>query len=288
MRGSLNPTATTPAPVWRVMRVAATRARGGRAALPEAVLLGLLYAAYRLAQHSAPLHVAAAVRRGRDLLTAEAHVGAAVERAANGWLTRHALLANAADYYYAVLHFGVTLGVLAWLWFRHRDRYPLARNTMAAMNVTALAVFWLLPTAPPRLVPGAGFVDTVVHFHTWGSWASPQENSAADQFASIPSLHVGWALWCAAMVTAVSTRRWVRRLVWCYPLCTSLVVVATGNHYVADVVAGAAALACGYLIAVAASRLPVAAAVHRPRPLAGSTAPLRHLHHEPVTARRAA
>jgi hypothetical protein len=253
-----------------------------------AVLLAL-YGLYRLAQSSAPLRVAAAIARGRDLIAIEGHVGLDVEHAANRWLTHHAVLANAADYYYAVMHFGVTLSVLVWLWWRHRDRYPFLRNAMAATNLVALVGFWLAPTAPPRLIPGAGYVDTVVHFHTWGSFASPQGDPSADQFASLPSLHVGWALWCAVAVATATSNRWARRLIWLYPLATALVVIGTGNHYVADVVAGAAALGCGWLVAYAVSRAPLPAAVNGRRAAVRRAAPSLPLLQDGMgAARRAA
>jgi hypothetical protein len=257
------------------------------ALVPELGLLLALYALYRVAQNSAPLHVGAAIARGRDLVALEARLGIDVEHAANGWLTAHPVLANAADYYYAVMHFGVTLGVLGWLYVRHRDRFPVARNAIAATNLLALVAFWLLPTAPPRLLPGAGFVDTVIRFHTWGSFASPQGDPSADQFASIPSLHVGWALWCAVAVTAASTSAWARRLIWLYPIATSLVVIGTGNHYLADVVGGVAVLCLGWALAHAMARTPLPVAVAG-RAAGARPAHLPHLVREPAAVRRVA
>ena len=240
--------------------------------VPELVVMAAVWAAYELAQRSAPLHVADAVGRGRALLVAEARAGLDVERSVNHALSAHPLLATVANYYYAVLHFGVTLVVLIWLWWRRRDRYAAARNWLVATNLAALLVFWLAPTAPPRLLPGAGFVDTVVRFHTWGSWASPQVAKSADQYASIPSLHVAWALWCAAAVAAAVRSRRGRALVWAYPVCTSVVVVVTGNHYVLDVVAGGLVAALGWALTVA-----LAAGRARVRPYRPSNALVRRV-----------
>jgi hypothetical protein len=65
----------------------------------------------------------------------------------------------------------------------------------------------------------------------------------------MPSLHVGWALWCAWVVATLATRRWVRILAIAYPIGTTLVVVATANHYVLDAVAGAAVMLVGMSLA---------------------------------------
>ena len=54
----------------------------------------------------------------------------------------------------------------------------------------------------------------------------------------MPSLHVGWALWCAAAVVVTARSRW-RHLAWLYPLATTADVISTGNHFVLDCVAGA-------------------------------------------------
>ena len=68
-------------------------------------------------------------------------------------------------------------------------------------------------------------------------------NTAGDQYASMPSLHVAWAVWCALALYPVARHWALRALVVAYPLMTALVVVATGNHFFLDAVAGAV-LAC--------------------------------------------
>lgn len=127
------------------------------------------------------------------------------------------MLANIAYYYYyATMHFVVVLGVLGWLYWRHLESARRWVYAWLTMNLLALLGFWLLPTAPPRLLPGAGFIDTVVQFHTWGSWADKGVASAANQFAAFPSLHLGWSLWAALTIHALARRRWVGRLAFGY------------------------------------------------------------------------
>ena len=64
-------------------------------------------------------------------------------------------------------------------------------------------------------------------------------SAAGDQYASMPSVHVAWAVWCALAVYPVARHWAVRALAIAYPLVTTLVVVATGNHFFLDVIAGA-------------------------------------------------
>jgi len=82
----------------------------------------------------------------------------------------------------------------------------------------------------------------VVAFHTWGSWGSTSVDAASNQFAAMPSLHVGWALWCTVTVWSLTRHRGARTAAAIYPVLTALVVLGTANHYLLDVAGGAAAL----------------------------------------------
>src|SRR5204863_485542 len=83
-----------------------------------------------------------------------------------------------------------------------------------------------------------GYIDTVVVHGTWGSWGSSGVDSASNQFAAMPSLHIGWSVWCALAVIHLAPRLWVKVLGALYPCVTLLVIVATANHFVHDAVRG--------------------------------------------------
>lgn len=168
-----------------------------------------------------------------------------VERSVNGALAEVHWVAVAADYWYATMHFIVTIAVLTWLWRRHPLRYRSARSVLMATNLVALVGFWAFPLAPPRMLPG--FVDTVVVYGTWGSWATSGVAAASNQFAAMPSMHVGWSLWGALVILSLARRRWVRLLAALYPLITLVVIIGTANHYVLDAAGGVAALVCGFM-----------------------------------------
>jgi membrane-associated phospholipid phosphatase len=71
-----------------------------------------------------------------------------------------------------------------------------------------------------------------------GLGAAQPPSGLIDLYAALPSLHVAWAGWCGCAIIRSSESRW-RWLALAYPAATSFVVVATANHYVLDVVAGA-------------------------------------------------
>lgn len=116
------------------------------------------------------------------------------------------------------------------------------------ITLVGLIGFWLYPVAPPRLLPGNDFVDTVVLFHTPFALADPKMASATNQFAAMPSLHCAWALWCGLTLFLVARNRYLRAFGIFYPLWTLFVVMGTGNHYLLDCLAGYACVGIAVLI----------------------------------------
>jgi PAP2 superfamily protein len=92
------------------------------------------------------------------------------------------------------------------------------------------------------------FIDTVVKYHTWGSWGSGDVAKVSNQFAAMPSLHIGWSLWAGITLFMLSRRWWIRALGLLYPVATFFVIIGTANHFVLDAVGGVVVLALGFLI----------------------------------------
>jgi membrane-associated phospholipid phosphatase len=152
-------------------------------------------------------------------------------------------ITDAFNLYYGGTHFLVPAAALIWLFLRHPERYARARTALAVTTAVGFFCFWLYPVAPPRLLPGSfGIADTLRDVGP-GHVESALITTAGDQYASMPSLHVAWAVWCALALYPVVRHRVPRVLVAAYPVMTTLVVVATGNHYFLDAVAGTL-LAC--------------------------------------------
>jgi hypothetical protein len=185
----------------------------------------------------------AAAGHALSVVSAERALGLFHERAVQAVFTPWDSVTDAFNTYYGGTHFLVPAAILAWLVLRHPERYARARTALAVMTAVAFVCFWLYPVAPPRLLPSSfGFVDTLrdrASGHLEGSLI----NTAGDQYASMPSLHVAWAVWCALALYPMFRHWALRALVVAYPVMTTLVVVATGNHYFLDAAAGTL-LAC--------------------------------------------
>jgi hypothetical protein len=211
----------------------------------ELLIIGVGFGLYTLIQHQINVSPAPAVRHANAFLAAEQWLGIDVEAPLNGALAGHPTLAVVANDYYVLLHEVVTPVVIVWLFLRRRAAYPYARFLLAVPTLLGFVLYYAVPVAPPRLVPGAGIVDTMAAFPGVTNFSSGPMAHTAAQFAAFPSLHFAWALWAGAMVFWL-VRNWVvRALAVCYPACTGLVVIATGNHFVIDLAGGAVVTACG-------------------------------------------
>jgi hypothetical protein len=222
---------------------------GGRPAIAAQALIVLWLAwLYDEVNDLAPLRRAEALTHAASLLHFEQVAGFSPELALDHWTASHAAVALLASYYYVAAHFFVTFGLLAYLWWRRTDLYLPLRNQLILINLIAFAIFWLFPLAPPRMLTVDGFRDVIAISGAVGDFHRGGLASTADQYAAMPSLHVAWAIWCCIVVWRLTRSVALRTLAAVYPVITALVVVATGNHFAADVLAGAI-VAFGVLLA---------------------------------------
>lgn len=201
---------------------------------------------YDAVNNLAPLRLSAALGNARNLLHFEQTLGIAPEHALDRWLAAHHTLGLVLSDYYDNAHFLVTLSLLGWLWWRRADVYRPLRNSLVLVNLLAFIVFWRFPVAPPRMLPG--FTDVVASTHAIGSWHTGALASHANELAAMPSLHISWAVWCTVAVWRMSERLWARALAVLYPCLTAMAVLATGNHFVLDMVGGLVAIALSLAI----------------------------------------
>ncbi|MGJ7418037.1 phosphatase PAP2 family protein [Streptomyces cinereoruber] len=239
----------------------------------ELSLIGVVYAAYTGGRLLVRGDEASAVDHGLAILRLEGLLGIDAERPLNRLFTDVPALGIPADFAYATLHYLVTPAVLVWLFRRRSAHYRAARAWLMAATLLGLVGFTLLPTCPPRLLDAAhGFTDTMAHFSAYGWWGGEASaprglGGMTNQYAAMPSLHVGWALWCGVMLWRYGRTPLLKALGVAYPLLTTVVVMGTANHYLLDAVAGAAVMGAGYLLAPHALR-----AVDRLRGTTGRTA----------------
>jgi hypothetical protein len=238
----------------------------------EVLLIAAIYAAYEFTRGVGDVDVPSAFANGHAIMHLEQVWHLAPERVLNEALAHVTFVAVIASYFYSVMHYLVTPGVLIWMYRKHRGRYGPARTALAVSTVIGLLGFLLLPTAPPRMIRSSGVQDTLAHTQQWGWWSGEGSvprglGGLSNQFAAMPSLHVGWSIWCGVLIAMYAQRRWVKALGVMYPIATTLVVMATGNHYLLDAVAGAVTMGTGALLTMLVLRRwpAIGRATDRPR-----------------------
>lgn len=210
------------------------------------MLIAGLFLVYRLARLAITGHDDLAMDNAWWVWGVERTLGLPDEEILQEWALQWPDLLRAANWYYVAVHFPITAAFLAWGWWRRPPaEYRWARRLITTLTALALVVHVLMPLAPPRMLRGLGFLDTMAVFGP--SAYDGEAANLANQFAAMPSLHVGWALLIAFVVIRTTVTRW-RWLAVIHPLITVVVVVATANHYWVDAIA--AALLLGLAVAV--------------------------------------
>ncbi|MEW2130241.1 phosphatase PAP2 family protein [Streptomyces sp. NPDC005435] len=220
----------------------------------ELPLILLVYGCYSAGRLLARGDVSSAVDHGVAILRIEQLLHLDAEHPLNRLFTREPWLGVPADFWYASLHYLVTPAILVWLFRSHALRYRAARTWLMTSTFIGLIGFTLLPTCPPRLLhPGHGFTDTMAYYSSYGWWGGQASaprgmGGMTNQYAAMPSLHVGWALFCGVMLWRYGRGPLAKAGAVVYPLFTALVVMGTANHYLLDAVAGAAVMGAGLLL----------------------------------------
>lgn len=216
-------------------------------AATQLALVAVLFLLYRHGRMLAGDQVSTALQNGTDLWHLERTLHLPSEESLQRLVLDRRELVHAANWYYVAAHFPVTVAFLCGLFVWRRRQYTRARNALAVATSLGLAIHIVYPLAPPRLVTGIDMVDT-------GSVFGPSPyhgavRGAANQFAAMPSLHVGWAVLVGIMLWRVAPRSW-RWLGALHAAVTSIVVVITANHYWIDGIVGT----CIVLVALRVTR----------------------------------
>lgn len=155
-------------------------------------------------------------------------------------------LPDVSSFLYINVQTTVTFAVMFYIYVRFTPAFGFVRNMFVATWAIALVGFVLFPTAPPRLIDGLGLHDSVSAF-TGVDPSDRQIKKFYNPYAAMPSLHCGIAALVGGSLAVLSRSRPARVLWACYPLMVVFVVMATGNHYILDAVAGilVAAMAAG-------------------------------------------
>jgi membrane-associated phospholipid phosphatase len=172
-----------------------------------------------------------------------------VEPSIQAWASSVHWLMDFADWTYLNAHILVTVGALVFIYLRRNDSFYFVRNMFMIAMAIALVGYALYPTAPPRLMPEWGFTDSISQFLGTPHVDDGPTKAFLNFYAAVPSMHVCFSVMIGVPMARL-VKHWPARIAWSlYPLLITFVVVATGNHYLTDVVLGALTAGASALLA---------------------------------------
>jgi membrane-associated phospholipid phosphatase len=204
---------------------------------------------------------AVAMHHGQQVIDFERSTGTFFEPSLQAFfLPAHAVI-DVANQIYLNAQFSIALGFLVWLYLFRNESYYFVRNMFVVSMGIALVGYTLFPTAPPRMFPECGFVDTINDF------SGVNHNSAIakifiNPYAAVPSMHCAFAMMIGATGVMVCRNWWSKAWWGFWPLLVCWVTIVTANHYWVDA-------ALGWLVALSAFAI-AQGALARARPQAWS------------------
>ena len=195
-----------------------------------------------------------AFQRARDILELEQRFRLDWEAAIHEAILGSNVLIDFANGAYFWGHMPLLIVIAVWLWRSHRDIWRTFRNALLISAAAGMISYFLFPTAPPRLMPELGYVDTLA-LRAAPAYQAQEVGLFVNPYAALPSLHVGWALLAGFAVWQTSRHPLMRTFAAAIPLSQSWAVVATANHWTLDAVAGIAVCATAWLIVALSHRL---------------------------------
>jgi membrane-associated phospholipid phosphatase len=242
-------------------RISAKLPRGwGDAGRQLAILVGV-DVAYELARGIADSNRADAIAHGAQVINFEQSTHTFFEPSLQAFFLPAHWTIDLANQLYLNAQFSIALGFLIWLYLFRNESYYFVRNMFVIAMGLALVGYIAFPTAPPRMFPDHGFVDTITDF------SKINHNSTIakifiNPYAAVPSMHCAFALMIGGTGVMVCRNRFAKAFWAFWPVLIAWVVIVTANHYWVDA-------ALGWMVAVA-SALVAQRLLARARPEAWS------------------
>lgn len=178
----------------------------------------------------------------------ERWLGVFQEQSIQAWMLENAHnLVMFFNWFYTVGFFPVILPFAVVMFISYRRHYRYYRNVLVVSILITWSIYAIYPLAPPRLIVGEGFIDTVAALGP-DLYTSKDSMELYNAFSAMPSMHFGWT----ALVGLIAFRTGhtlLRVIGITYPALMFIAVIVTGNHYIVDPLVGG-------LVVYASLRIP--------------------------------
>ncbi len=227
----------SPSPFWArsLSRIPLPRGHISRFAF-EIVLIGIAYVSYQLVRGMVEGRIDVAFSNANNLIQVERSLGVFWEVQLQSLILGNNFLIDMFNWIYIWGHLPV-IGVLAiWIYMFRRGVFARYRNAFLISGAIGLVFFTALPMAPPRFLPQFGFIDTITIYDE--VYHALQNPAFVNQYAAMPSLHLGWNLLVGLAVFETTKVWWAKAFGLLLPIPMLVAIILTGNHFVLDAVAG--------------------------------------------------
>ena len=222
--------------------------RGGEDVLRQALIMLACYALYDVSRAVVMGREDTAMANGLFFLNLERAMGIYVEPWVQGRVSSIPALMDFMVWAYGALHLPLIIGTLVWVFTQRRSSWTQFRDWFLGINFMAVILFFLLPTAPPRMIFTSGIAD-ISYLH--GKRPAILENGVlANPFAAMPSLHFAYAIVVALALFMLARHRWLRWGGFLYPALVFVAIIATGNHFIVDAVGSVLVVLAAWVLAV--------------------------------------
>jgi hypothetical protein len=208
-----------------------------RAAIREIVMVVGLFLVYWLVHGCLPDKEMVAFQNAGNIIQIERNLHIYLEPEIQSWFLANRFLVQLANAIYTVLFYPVLISFAVLAFKRRRLQYSFARNIFFISAVLGLICFAFYPTAPPRLTPAAGFVDTLTEYQPV-NYNFSMSSALVNQYAAVPSFHFAWTFLVGVATCWIARAWWLKLLGLILPFLVLVAIVATANHFFFDAFAG--------------------------------------------------
>ncbi|HWV23239.1 MAG TPA: phosphatase PAP2 family protein [Thermomicrobiales bacterium] len=225
--------------------------RNGRmsavATISEVLIVAFAIFFYFFGRGLIDANVTKALDNASRVVDFERQLGIFVEPEIQQWALKQDHLVTTVDDIYIFGHWPVVITTLVWLLTRHRREFARFRTALILSAIVGMVIFVLFPVAPPRMLSDLGFVDTVtLHSRAYRVLQPP---AFTNQYAAMPSLHVGWNLLMGIAIFRNTRNRFWRTFAVLMPLAMYLATILTANHLIVDGIAGSLITVAALMVA---------------------------------------
>ena len=220
---------------------------GVRDALRQLIILVTAFALYDLVRIVSRGREVVALAHSQRVIDAERALRMYWEPALQRAVLDSRTAVEALNWFYARVHVPAIFLTLVFIYLYRYESWRRFRNAFLIMDAIGLAIFVLIPVAPPRLVPASEMIDTKF-LYAGDSLQGGVMSFVTNPYAAMPSLHFGYAVFTAVALWTLWPSPLARVVAIAYPVAVLASIVLTGNHYFLDALAGAGVLAVAFAV----------------------------------------